>query len=141
MNSKHTTNLTNTPLDVRFKLSALWVALMFIYIYVDHFDLYTTGDLENIIAGKMGPFAITQSSLLQAMLLMMIPSLMIFLCIVLKPKPNRWTNIAVAILYIAVCVANIIGETWYFYIFATAIEIILLALIVRYAWTWPRTVQ
>jgi hypothetical protein len=35
---------------------------------------------------------------------------------------------------------NVVGESWtYFYGLGVALEVILLALILRYAWTWPRT--
>ena len=32
---------------------------------------------------------------------------------------------------------NRIGETWAFYIFGSVVVLVLLALIVGYAWTWP----
>ena len=35
---------------------------------------------------------------------------------------------------------NMAGESWtYFYGLGFALEVIVLALILRYAWTWPRT--
>jgi len=35
---------------------------------------------------------------------------------------------------------NVVGESWtYFYGLGVVLEVILLALILRYAWTWPRT--
>ena len=43
----------NVP--VRFKLFALWSSVMFFYIYGDYFELYRTGKLQEMIAGRM-PF-------------------------------------------------------------------------------------
>ena len=35
---------------------------------------------------------------------------------------------------------NVVGESWtYFYGLGVVLDVILLALILRYAWTWPRT--
>jgi len=137
-NKKTTRILEDVNVNVKMKISALWVALMFIYIYVDYFYIYVPGTLEEIIAGKMGPFPTSQVSLLLAMTLMMIPSLMIFLSLALKAKWNRWTNIIVGILKIVVVLWSVMGESWAFYIFATIVEVVLLSLIVWYAWKWPK---
>ena len=137
-NKKTARILQDVKVNVKWKLSALWAASMFLYIYVDYFYLYVPGTLEEIIAGKMGPFPTNQIMLLAALTLMMIPSLMIFLSLALKAKWNRWTNIIVGILKIVVLVAAVIGESWAFYIFATIVELVLLSLIIWYAWTWPK---
>ena len=137
-NKKTTRILEDVNVNVKIKLAALWAASMFLYIYVDYFYLYVPGTLEEIIAGKMGPFPTTQVSLLAALTLMMIPSLMIFLSLALKAKWNRWTNIIVGILKSVVLLGAVIGESWAFYIFATIVEVVLLALIVWYAWKWPK---
>ncbi len=70
--------------------------------------------------------------------MMMMPSLMIFLSLTLKAKANRWTNIIVGILQIVVLIGALIGETWVYYIFATVVEVVLLLLVIWYAWTWPK---
>lgn len=66
-----------------------------------------------------------------------IASVMVFVSLVLSPGLCRWTNIVLAILYIVSIVASAIGESAYF-VFLSAVEVALLLLIVRYAWTWPR---
>ena len=71
---------------------------------------------------------------------MIIPAVMVFLCLTLKPKINRWTNIILGGLYIAVNISNLIGETWVYYLFFGIIEIGLALLIVWYAWKWPKVV-
>lgn len=136
---KITRSLEDVKVNVKIMLAGTWAALMFIYIYVDFFDLHTPGDIEHILAGKVGTFSITQTSLFAFMLLMLIPSLMIFLSLALKPNVNRWTNIIIASLYMVVAVGNIVDETWVFYIFAVGIEMLLLAFIVWNAWMWPRS--
>ena len=136
-NIKTTRILEDVNVNVKMKISALWVASMFLFIYVDYFYLRVPGQIQEIIAGNMGPYPTTQTSLLAAMTLMMIPSLMIFLSLALKANWNRWTNIIVGILKMVTLLVFTIGESWAFYIFATFVEVVLLALIVWYAWKWP----
>jgi hypothetical protein len=46
-------------------------------------------------------------------------------------------NIALSIIYALTIIAGTIGE-WNYYILGSLIEVALLALIVYYAWTWPK---
>ena len=131
MNTIHkTTETEDVKINVKMKLSALWVALMLVYIYADIFSLYRPGQIEEMISGRMGPFPVTQGSLLLASILMMIPAVMVFLSLTLKPKVNRWANIILGVLYTLVNISNLIGETWAFYIFFGVVEIVLTFLIV-----------
>jgi len=131
-----TTEKEDVKINVRMKLSALWVALMLVYIYCDIYSLYRTGQIEEMISGRMGPFPVTQGSLLSASILMMIPAVMVFLSLTLKPKINRWVNIILGVLYTFVNISNLIGETWVYYIFSGVVEIVFTFLIVGYAWKW-----
>ena len=83
--------------------------------------------------------AISQAFLLIALASVTIPALMIFLSVALPAKANRWTNIIVATLLIPYMLFNLVGEAWPHMIFGAAVEVILLLLIIRYAWQWPRT--
>ncbi|MDH4215566.1 MAG: DUF6326 family protein [Gallionella sp.] len=134
-NSK-TTEKEDVKINVKMKLSALWVALMLVYIYCDIYSLFRTGQIEEMISGRMGPFPVTQGSLLLASILMIIPAVMVFLSLTLKPKVDRWANIILGVLYTFVNISNLIGETWVYYIFSGVVEIALTLLIVWYAWKW-----
>ena len=137
MNSiNKTTEKEDVKINVKMKLSALWVALMLLYIYADILSLFRPGQIEEMISGRMGPFPVTQGSLLTASILMMIPAVMVFLSLTLKPKVNRWANIILGVLYTFVNISNLIGETWAYYIFFGIVEIVLTLLIVGYAWKW-----
>jgi len=141
MNSekKIETILEDAKINIKIKLSGLWITVMFLFAYVDIMGRYQPGIIEDAIAGKMGPFPATQVALLAAITLMAIPSLMVFLSIALKPKANRWTNIIVGILYIVVQLGSLfIGGAWVYYIFGSIVEVVLLSLIVVYAWKWPK---
>jgi hypothetical protein len=57
----------------------------------------------------------------------------------LPARANRLMNLIVASIYVVVSAGNALGESWtYYYTLAIGLEVIVLALIVRYAWTWPR---
>jgi cbb3-type cytochrome oxidase subunit 3 len=131
-----TTENEDVKINVKMKISALWVTLMLLYIYADWFSLFRTGQIEEMISGRMGPFPVTQGSLLSASILMMIPAVMVFLSLTLKSKINRWVNIILGVLYTFVNISNLIGETWVYYIFSGVVEIVLTLLIVGYAWKW-----
>jgi hypothetical protein len=141
MNRQETATILEDPkTHIKLKLAGLWVAAMFIFIYVDYFGLFVPGVMEKIIEGEVAHtgIQITQVFLLAGITLMMIPSLMIALSLTLKANANRWTNIIVGILQIAVLVGALIGETQIYYIFATIVEVVLLSLVVWYAWKWPK---
>ena len=137
-NRKTATILEDGKINVKIKLSALWVALTFLFIYVDYFGLFKPGFIENVIAGEVAGRQVSQVFLLAGMALMTIPSLMIFLSLTLKAKANRWTNLIVGIFEVFILIVFVIGESWAFYIFGTIVEVVLLSLIVWYAWTWPK---
>lgn len=130
--------LEDAKINVKLKISALWIAVMFLYAYVDIFSLSKPGIISEIMAGKMFVFQISQTFLFFTTLYITIPSIMIFLSLVLKPKVNRWANIIVSIFYLVTMFGACIGETWTFYIFGTIVESGLLLLIIWYAIKWPK---
>ncbi len=90
----------------------------------------------------MFEFALSQTFSTSALTLMAIPILMIVLSTTLPARVSRIANLVVAALYVPVTVFNLASETWIvFYGLGVALELILLALILRSAWTWPRTAQ
>ena len=122
---------------VRFKLFALWVSVLFFYVYGDYFELYQPGKLQQMLAGRMPLGAISQGVLLGMSAVMVIPSLMPFLALILPAGVKRWANIVFGTLYTVTMILAIRGG-WHFYVFFGVIEIILTLLIVFYAWTWPK---
>lgn len=129
--------LEDIKLNVKLKLAALWTSFMFLYIYVDYFALYMPSKIENILKGKVFVFDITPGFIMTALGLSTIPMLMIFLSVALPPKVNRWINIIVAIVHIPYMLFNLTGVAWMHMYFAAVVEVVLLLLIIRYAWRWP----
>lgn len=130
--------LEDIKINVKLKLAALWASFMFLYIYVDYFHLYMPGMIKDIQAERVFVFDITQGFLLGALASVTIPALMIFLSAALPAKVNRWTNILIAAMYIPFTLFNLVGDMpWMHMVFGAAVEVILLCLIIRYAWKWP----
>jgi hypothetical protein len=137
-----TTALHDPPVPVKAKLAAAWTSLMFLYIYVDYLALYKPGVIDDILVGVVHEFDTGPTFVALAVTLMAIPSLMMLLSTTLPARVNRTTNLVVATLYIAPTIYNAAGESWtysYFYGLSIGLELLLLAFILRSAWTWPRT--
>ena len=131
--------LQNDKVNVKIKLAALWVAVMFIYVYADIKTLFQPEIPEQIISGIIGGMTINQSFLFAAAILMSIPPIMIILSLILKPSINRWVNIIVSFLHILLIIITrfVPGKIWYYYIYYQSIEEIFHSLIIWYAWRWP----
>jgi Family of unknown function (DUF6326) len=139
-NTETITTLHDPPVPVRTKLAAAWTSFMFLYIYVDYFALYKPGVIDDILAGVVWEFQVSQTLLTVFLAAIAVPSLMIVLSVILPAGANRVINLVVASVYIPFSIFNAAGESWtYFYGLSIGIEVLLLAFILRSAWTWPRT--
>lgn len=136
MNAQKTPQTVLEDMQVKVRLAALWASFMFLYLYVDYFHLYMPGSMENILAGRVFVFDITQVFLLTALASVTIPAIMIFLSVALSAKANRWTNMIVAVVYIPYTLFNLAGEAWMHMVFGAMVEVVLLLLIIRYARKW-----
>ncbi|MFD2009606.1 DUF6326 family protein [Streptomyces narbonensis] len=135
-----TTALEDQRIPVRAKLAAAWTSFMFLYVYVDIIAFFKPGVVDDIEAGVVWEFNVSQTLLTTFLVLMAVPILMVVLSMTLPARPNRITNLVVASLQVPFAAFNVVGESWtYFYGLGVALEVIVLALILRYAWTWPRT--
>ena len=136
--------LEDLRMPVQAKLAAAWTSFMFFYIYVDDLHLYKPGAIDDILAGVVFKFDISQTFVVISLTLVAIPILMILLSTTLPARVNRTINLVVATLYIPVSMYNAVGESWtyfYFYGLGVVLEVLLLAFILRSAWTWPRRTQ
>lgn len=132
--------LQEANIPVQAKLAAAWASFMFLYIYVDYLALYKPGFIDDILVGVVHEFDTGPTFVALALTLMAVPILMILLSTTLPARANRAINLVVATLYIPVSMYNAAGESWtyfYFYGFSIGLEVLLLAFILRAAWTWP----
>jgi hypothetical protein len=131
------TRFEPSNVNVRIKISALWTSMLFVFAYVDLFSLYRADVRAELEAGEVGGFTVNQFFLLGTTAYVVIPSLMVFCALILRPRVNRIANIALGIVYALTIIASAVGE-WNYYILGSAIEVALLAALVYYAWTWPK---
>ena len=139
--TKTTTALHDPPAPVRAKLAAAWTSLMFFVIYIDYFHLYQPGAIDQIRGGGIFEFDITPTLMTIFVVVIGIPALMILLSMTLPARANRATNLIVASVQVPLMVFNAAGESWEwasFYALSIGIEVLILAFILRSAWTWPR---
>lgn len=140
MNTHKTSSyqLEDVKISLKLKLALLWTSLMFLIIYLDYFHLYMPGKIDDILKGRVFVFDITQGFLLIALTLIATPALMIFLSVVLPVKINRWTNMITAAVNIPCILFNLAGEAWAHMLAGAFIQVVLLCIIIFYAWKWPR---
>ena len=132
--------LENTHVPVQLKLAAAWTSFMFYYIYVDYLHLYKPGAIDDILAGVVFEFDISQTFVVTALMLVGTPALMILLSTTLPARANRTLNLVVASLCVPIAAFNVVGASWvYFYGLGVVVEVSILVFILRSAWTWPRT--
>ena len=134
-----TDRITRNLVDVRIMLSALWVARMLTGFVGDVLKFYEPGMMEQILAGEVDGMPLTQGFLLTAAIMFVLPVFMVFLSLTLPHKANRWANIILAIIFLAL---NLVGELptyeYAYRTFLVIVEMVFLALIVWYAWRWPK---
>lgn len=138
----NTGTFENIKVNVKIKLSALWVTLMLFYIYADILGFYSPGVIEKVMSGKIGGVQVSAGFLLIMAIWMAVPSLMVYLSLTLKANANRWVNLIAGILSFLMLAATFFaGELSARYIFQAIVEGMLIVAIVWSAWSWPTQVR
>lgn len=120
--------------DVQIKLSALWVAIMFIWQQGDVLRLYS-GDFK--VGEDIGIKLISKDMMwFVSAIWMTIPVVMLFLSLTLKYKANRWANIIVAIIFVILNIIGLPSYPWGYDKFLIIVGLVFNVLIVWYAWKW-----
>lgn len=131
--------LENPNINIKIKLAALWTSVVFCYLYGDYFELYVPEKVNSLLTGEN--ILDSPTKLLIASVVLAIPSVMIALSIILKPKINRILNIVFGTMFTLMMVVIAINSltAWYsFYVFLAILESGITFLIVWYAWKWPK---
>ena len=131
--------LRDTPVDVKLVLSALWIAMLFVFAYVDIFGFYRADVLDAALDGKVAttPLAVNQVFLTSTLVYILLPTLMVVLSVLLRARVNRTVNIVVSLGYAITIIVSCIGEEWAYYLLGSLVEVVLLVAIARTAWKWP----
>jgi hypothetical protein len=133
--SKDLRRCENKCEDSAFSMMGNSDALLYLCGYL---GFYTPRNFEKVVAGEIGGIRITEGFLFAMALWMAIPSVMVFLSLMLKATANRWVNIIAGMLsIIALGATFFIGEISARYTFQAIVEAVLIALILWHAWRWP----
>lgn len=131
--------LKDYHINIKIKLSILWSAVTFFYLYGDYFELYIPQKVEGLINGDN--LLDTPTKLFLASLLLAIPALMVLLSILLKPNLSKWLNITFGLFFtsLMLLIAFTSFSPWRtFYVFFALLEGVITALIVCHAFKWPK---
>ena len=109
-----TTDYRDSWINPRVKIAALWASMLFVFVYVDLFSLYRADVRADIEAGKMSASRSVKAILLGVIVYVALPSLMLFLSLVLPVKVTRMANIVLAVLYALTIAGSAVGEWNYF---------------------------
>lgn len=124
-------------MDIKTKLSTMWVFVHLNIIYRDIHELFRSGLLEEMMTGIVNGVQLTEETMLLAGILWEIPIAMVLLSTVLEYRVNRLANIiggAITIVIIITNGARDLDDVWFF-----AIGVSTLSLIIWYAWKWPNS--
>jgi MFS family permease len=128
-------------MDMKSKLSTLWIFAALNYLYCDVVSLMDPELLPLFLRGNVNGLELTPGFLLGAGVLVEIPIAMVLLSRVLPYRTNRWANIAAGTVMTAVQSATLlVGVPAPYYLFFSVIEIATTVLIVWFAWNWREPV-
>jgi len=124
-------------MEIKRKLSLLWMFVTLNYIYCDIMTLMDPAMLNELLTGNVNGIDMDNNFLLGASVLMEIPIAMIVLSRLLNYKTNRWANIIAGCLKTIVMVITLfVGIPTSYYLFFGIIEIITTIIIIYCAWKW-----
>ena len=124
------------PLSRRDLLFTLWIFVMFLYTYCDLLGLFDASILSQILTGVVGGIEMSQTFLLAAGVLMILPISMVLLTRILSHRAARIANIGVGAFKTVVMIATLATPSTIYYWMFGLIEIATTCAIVWLAWTW-----
>ena len=126
-------------LALKVKLAVLWLFLAVGFSAYCVLDFARPGVGEMKLGGEYEGMPITEGLLLFFSLFWLIPLAMAFLSLTLKDSANRWANIILSIFLAAIYILDMIEGGLLLAQYLTEISmIVVVALIVWYAWKWPK---
>ena len=131
--------LVDFEINIKIKLAALWASVTLCYLYGDYFELYVPQKVAGLVSGEN--MLDSPMKLLLATVCLAIPAAMVGLSVILKPAPNRVLNIIFGLFFTAIMLliaATSLAPWREFYVFLALTESVITAMIVWYAWKWPR---
>ena len=131
---------TRFAFDVKIILSALWAARMLSGLQGDVVRFMEPGMLAQFMDGT-SQIAVTTELILIMSIVMAVPIFMSFLSLTLKDKVNRWANLIVGgffVLWELVFLIFVYSQAAAYEMFWGFVYLIFVALVVWFAWKWPK---
>jgi len=126
-------------METTAKLSALWIVFLLNIVFRDIHEFVEPGFIEEIMTGTLNGNPIREHMLLVGGVMINFPIAMILLSRLLPYRANRWANIIVAVIYIAII--TMVGTTDLDDTFHLIVEIAALSFIIFSAWRWRNPVS
>jgi len=138
MISANKTTIVN--IDVRIILSSLWIARMLSSLQGDSTRFHDPVALKELVAGT-SEIPVTNTMLLVLSIILAIPIFMSFLSLTLKDKPNRRANLGMGIFFVLfelIFLIFVYSQAPVYEMFWGFTYLVFAALVVWYAWKWPK---
>jgi len=118
---------------LKVKISVLWLFYIVLFLAVMTLAFMEPGDMEQIMASEI-------YLLLILTILLLVPLIMAFLSLTLKDSANRWTNIILGIVFTVLQLTALmtLAQPSAHMILLEGARVVAPALIVWYAWKWPK---
>ena len=118
-------------MNIKARLSTLWIVVMFNMVFAD-----ILGFAMTLMSGDLTPEVVVPDwGMLIFAIILQVPILMIFFSRILKRSMNRRVNTVAAVITTAFVVGGASFNIVYY--FFAGMEILGMAMIAFYAWTWP----
>ena len=131
---------TNAQLDIRGKLSALWIFVLVNMLFRDMHEFARVGFLEGILEANANGTQASAELLLAAGIILELAIAMIVLSRFLGMRVNRWANMTVASIFILTTIGFNLAPDLDDLFFA-AMEMIGLISIIVIAWRWKSATE
>jgi hypothetical protein len=133
--------LDEMKINTRIRLTALWTAVMFCYVYGDYFALYIPGQAGKLVEGDTllnSPVKVFAASVLMA-----IPPLVIIASVLARARLARLLNIVFGFMFTAIMLLIVVTSfpitpKVSAYVFYALLESVITIIIIRQAWKWPK---
>ena len=125
----------------KIRFSVLWLLWLVTDLHLWALMLIEPGLIDEIRAGEVLGMVVGDEMLLLGAVIILVPLMMVVLPLTLKDKINRWANIIVGAVYTFLGLTEIIeqaADPWAYRILMTLVKIVFSALIVWFAWKWPK---
>ena len=129
----------NVEIDKRALLSTLWIFVLLNMIFRDIHEFFRLGLLEEMMTGIVNGNQVTEQVMLIGAFMVEIPILMVLLSRILNYKINRWANIIIGAVTIALVIG--MGQKDLDDIFFATVEVMALSAIIWLAVKWRKYIK